>query len=234
MCTEETTNTTRRSGVFIADGSNQEHRALKVSCVPCQQSTQRLRDRVLNGNKVRISLFFVIVFASMFTCAVAQDSTAPYKFLFRKEKSIDLWLGYNLQGNSSDETGETTMKYLEIGIGKGRYIYHMHGITGAGVYVSEEILLNKNKNIYGTKIGCFAHWMFDAGFSIVYYTDFEKGNLKLRPELGVGMGRVRGVVGYNIPTVNNKAMPELRKQNMQVTLQAGFGLKRKAVKQNKN
>ena len=124
------------------------------------------------------------------------------------------------------------MKYLEIGIGKGRYIYHMHGVTGSGIYLSEEILLNRKKGIYGTKLGYFVHWLLDAGFSVVYYTDFERGNLKLRPELGGGMGRVRAVVGYNIPTINNRAMPELRKQNAQVTIQVGFGVKRKVLQQN--
>jgi hypothetical protein len=68
------------------------------------------------------------------------------------------------------------------------------------------------------------------GLSVVYYTDFKRGNLKLRPELGFGVGRAGILVGYNIPTINNRAMPELQKQNAQVTFRVGFGVKKKELK----
>lgn len=152
---------------------------------------------------------------------------------FREEKSIDAWVGYNLQGNWSDTAGKTA-KYLEVGIGKGRYFYHRHGIKGRAFYIAEEIYLGNNKRIYGTKIGFFAHWLFDAGFSVVYYTDFRKGNLKLRPELGIGMGRMRAIIGYNIPTINNKAMPELQKHNAQISIQAGLGIKKEKINRETN
>ena len=165
----------------------------------------------------------------MFLCRVSAGQDSTYKPPgFREEKATDILIGYNIQGNWSDSTGRMN-KYFEIGIGRGKYFYHRHGVTALVIYLSEEILLSKNK-IYGTKIGCFAHWLFDAGFSIIYYTDFKKGNLKLRPELGVGMGRIRAIIGYNIPTISNKAMPELRRQNAQITIQAGLGIKKQQIK----
>jgi hypothetical protein len=69
-----------------------------------------------------------------------------------------------------------------------------------------------------------------AGLSMVYYTDFKKGNLKIRPELGFGMGRFALLIGYNIPTIENKSFDELRRQNMQVAIRAGLGIVKKKVK----
>jgi hypothetical protein len=86
--------------------------------------------------------FFVIQLIFLLQSVVAQDTTARYRPIEKLEKSIDLWLGYHLQFNASDEKGKTPFKYLEVGIGKGRYLYHRHGIGASGFYLSEEILLN--------------------------------------------------------------------------------------------
>ena len=117
--------------------------------------------------------------------------------------------------------------YYEVGVAKVRYYYHRHGITAFAGYVSEEIHFGKDKNIFGTKIGVWSHWLFDLGLSTIYYTDFIKGNFKIRPEFGFGMGRVRLVMGYNIPTISNKAFKELQNNKLQFTAQVTFGLKKK-------
>ena len=74
------------------------------------------------------------------------------------------------------------------------------------------------------------HSPVGLGFSIVYYTDFKRGNLKLRPEVGLVMGRAGILVGFNIATVNNKAMPELQKENAQVTFRLALGVSKKEIK----
>ncbi|HUC83206.1 MAG TPA: hypothetical protein VMR70_20010 [Flavisolibacter sp.] len=174
-------------------------------------------------------IFFIIGLLFLTITGLTQDSLARRKLLFREEESTDLWLGFNVQGNWAGKEKET-LRYLEIGIGKGRYHYSRHAVSGVGVYLSEEILLNGNKRIFGTKLGCFVHALAAIGFSLVYYTDFEKGNLKLRPELGVGVGRF-GIVGsYNIPAFRNSSLPELQGQNAQLTIRAGFGIKKKERK----
>lgn len=146
--------------------------------------------------------------------------------LFRTYKSTDLLVGINWQGNTRENI---TSRYYEIGLAKARYIFHHHGITGSAVYVSEEMHFNGDQNIFGTKLGAWAHWLLDAGMAIVYYTDFSQGNLKIRPELGVGMGRLRMVMGYNIPTINNRKFAALRRNDLQISMQYAIGLKKREV-----
>ena len=145
--------------------------------------------------------------------------------VFNKEiRSTDIVLGIHWQGNARENI---TYRYYEIGVGKGRYIHHRHGVTGGAIYMSEEIYLGRDRTIFGTKLGVFWHWLFDAGLSMVYYTDLERGNFKVRPELGVGMGRARAVLGFNIPTIANKRFEDLRRNIFQISLQATIGVFKK-------
>jgi hypothetical protein len=175
---------------------------------------------------MRPSLLLVVIFISS-TKLVAQDSTSGKSRWDWKINSTDLLLGVHWQGNTRDEK---MIRYYEIGIAKGRYISHRHGITGGAIYVSEEVHFGKDKNIFGTKIGAWMHWMLDFGMAAIYYTDFDRGNFKIRPELGLGMGRLRAVVGYNIPTINNKAFQELQRNNLQVSVQLALGICKKLIK----
>lgn len=86
----------------------------------------------------------------------------------------------------------------------------------------------------GTKAGVWAHWLFDAGLAMVCYTDFNHYNVKMRPELGVGMSRFRLVFGYNVPTINNKAFKELQKNNVQVCMQVTIGVKKRKIRYRSN
>jgi len=117
---------------------------------------------------------------------------------------------------------------MEIGIFRRVDYYNRHGAGTFGAYLSEEMSFGK-KNIYGTKAGVFLHAFIDLGMSIVYYTDFKRGNFKLRPEMGIGILGVRIVAGFNVPTINNKAFPELRRKNAQVTIQGTIPWKTKKL-----
>jgi hypothetical protein len=61
--------------------------------------------------------------------------------------------------------------------------------------------------------------LIDVGIALVYYTDFKKGNLKFRPEFGIGWGAFRAVFGCNTGTINNKSWEALRNQRAQETVQ---------------
>jgi hypothetical protein len=162
----------------------------------------------------------VLVLTFLLVNAYAQDSiNHTYKLI----RSTDLILGINWQGNTRDNK---TYRYYEIGIGKGQYAQGVDFGSGGAVYISEEMYFGPN-TIFGTKLGAWFHWMLDMGAAMVYYTDFDRGNLKIRPELGVGFGRVRAVIGYNIPTFNNKAFKELQQNNMQVCIQVALAIKKR-------
>jgi hypothetical protein len=92
--------------------------------------------------------------------------------------------------------------------------------------LSEEIHLS-NKDVYGTKVGAYFHYFLDVGMALVYYTDFTKGNFKIRPEFGWGMGSFRIAGGYNIPTINNKAFADLSNSKGQLVIQFGLPVRKR-------
>jgi hypothetical protein len=146
--------------------------------------------------------------------------------LVRSIRSTDILIGVHWQGDARESAKDEKMyRFIEIGVGKGRYTSGICSGAGGAVYISEEMYFGKDKNIFGTKIGAWTHYLLDLGLSLVYYTDFKKGNFKVRPEAGVGLGRMRIVVGYNISTIDNKAFAELSHHNMQASIQFTLGVK---------
>ena len=63
--------------------------------------------------------------------------------------------------------------------------------------------------------------------NMIYYTDLVKGTLRLRPEVGIGLSRIKLVYGYNIP-LTEKMFEKVNKHN--VCLHVLLGLKRKSKK----
>ena len=142
-----------------------------------------------------------------------QKSENRYKTL----KQIEILAGISWQGNTADKV--SIMRYGEIGIAKSIHSHGRHGPATIGIYLAEEIHFGGGNSVFGTKLGFYTHYMFDIGIAVIYYTDFQKGNLKLRPELGIGMGAIRAVFGFNISTINNRAFELLRQNNAQLSLQ---------------
>jgi len=177
-------------------------------------------------------IFANIAFLSLIGtgCFEAVGQTAephPRPAHFERYLKTEILTGFGLQ-TSSYKGDKSTRRYLELGMARSIHQLGRHGPVSMGVLLAEEIHLGE-KEIYGTKIGMYTHYLLDLGFSAVYYTDFQKGNLKLRPELGVGLGAVRIVGGYNIPTIQNKAFPELTRSDGQLSIQLLLPVKRKPV-----
>lgn len=148
------------------------------------------------------------------------------KYFNTRYRQTALLTGYHTQPGRSYGTG--TLHYLEIGLARIIQQNGPHGPVSMGVYAAEEIYPGK-ESIFGTKAGVFIHYMVDLGFSAVYYTDFRKGNLKLRPEMGIGIGGFRAVAGFNIPTIRNKDFLPLRKKYLQGSLQFFWVLHKKEI-----
>ena len=179
-----------------------------------------------------IALLVLLMVANSNVYSQSSDTAQlnMYADLYSKRyQKSELVLGINWQGNWNDEI--KSLRYLEIGYAKSIHQSGRHGPISAGLYASEEVYFG-DRNIYGTKIGAYTHYLFDIGLSMIYYTDFKKGNFKVRPEFGFGIGALRMVLGYNIPTINNKAFPELRKNNAQVTIQFFLPVKKKLINNN--
>ena len=166
------------------------------------------------------TLLFLLLLSMGATGQTAPDSLPAFRN-FRKpytEKAYKLLLGFNWQGSPRGDTAKT-LRYAEIGLHRtftgfdGRHppISWTYGL-------STEILLHKNP-VYGFKASAWATaFLFAAGISAVYYTDFHYGNFKIRPELGLGMYPFKLTFGYNIPTFFNKDFERLRKNDLQITL----------------
>jgi hypothetical protein len=183
--------------------------------------------------KGNFSIFIIIIclqtlsFTICFGQPAGKDSL-PVSGRYKNwiEKNIEIIGGFHWQGSSQSKT----LRYVEIGLAKTKHYFGYHGPASFALYVSEEMYFGEQTNIWGTKIGAWTHYLFDLGLSLVYYTDFEKGNFKIRPEIGVGMGRLRIVGGYNIPTIENRAFKELRKNTLQATIQFMVPVKKKVLK----
>ncbi|MFL5811280.1 MAG: hypothetical protein ACJ749_17290 [Flavisolibacter sp.] len=161
-----------------------------------------------------------------------QDTSSRY---IRFVRSTDLLVGVHWQGDGRESAqNEKKYRFVEIGFGKGKYNFSICGGGAQTVYVSEEMYFGRDKNIFGTKVGAWMHYLLDIGLSLIYYTDFKRGNFKIRPEFGVGLGRMRAVVGYNIPTIDNKAFTELTHHNMQAGIQFTLGIKQKEINRGKS
>jgi hypothetical protein len=179
----------------------------------------------LKFTSANIAFLVLSLVANLKGNAQAKDpeTSSPWK-RFRKTEIVT---GLNFQ--TSDYKGsKETRRYFELGVARSIHDYGMHGPVSAGVYISEEVYFG-DRNIYGTKLGVYTHYLFDLGMAMIYYTDLDRSNLKLRPELGVGLGALRIVGGYNIPTFGNRQFGALRKSNGQLTMQFLVPVKKKRI-----
>ncbi len=111
-------------------------------------------------------------------------------------------------------------RYIELGVYKASIFFGgHHGSVVLTHGPSVEIAAEANP-IWGLKYGAWISGGFPAALSlnVVYYTDFEYGNFKIRPEFGFGVGFLKAVVGYNIPTFWNKDFKRLRRADLQLSL----------------
>jgi hypothetical protein len=149
---------------------------------------------------------------------------------YQRFKKTELLVGMSWQGNWRNKDNSQTRRYIELGVARSLHVYTRHAITSAGLYAAEEMYFGSRKNIYGTKVGAYAHILLvDVGAAAVYYTDFKRGNLKFRPELGMGFPNVRFVFGFNIGTIDNKAFQELSQHRAQVSVQFLLPVKKKKL-----
>lgn len=92
--------------------------------------------------------------------------------LWKRFRKTEVVTGLNFQ--TSDYKGsKETRRYFELGVARSVHNNSMHGPASFVAYMSEEVYLGRNgqQNIYGAKLGAYAHYLFDIGMSVIYYTD---------------------------------------------------------------
>jgi hypothetical protein len=110
-------------------------------------------------------------------------------------------------------------KLLEAGI---HYTTTMDGLqhpkSAVTIGPSLEFSLGETP-VYGFKFGGWINAnLFTLGISSIYYTDFHRGNFKIRPEFGVGFHAAKLTMGINIPTIANADFFPLKSSLAQISL----------------
>lgn len=128
------------------------------------------------------------------------------------DKNISILTGINFWGNF----------YGELGVGVYRNRQSGYHFAGLAYFVSNEIKID-DKILIGPKAGVWIGGGLAVGLNLVYYTDFDESSLRFRPEIGMGLGNVKIVYGYNIP-LTNKNFDRINKSNIGIAVM--FGVKK--------
>lgn len=97
--------------------------------------------------------------------------------------------------------------YFELGGALNQYGRIGHHPAAWSMFSSVEASFGNqgNRTIIAPKVG---GWIgggiagMALGANLLYYTDFDEGSLRFRPEIGMGFGRWKVTYGYNIPLTN--------------------------------
>lgn len=160
---------------------------------------------------------------SFFLLLAATGSYASADTAYSRRPSTELALkflaGAHLQMAKDHNDSTYSRKLVEAGV-------HFT-ITGDGlrhpksaftIGPSVEFSLGESP-VYGFKFGGWVNVnLITFGLSTVYYTDFHRGNFKIRPEAGVGFHAAKLTMGLNIPTIANKDFFPLKSSLMQISL----------------
>jgi hypothetical protein len=170
--------------------------------------------------------FILFSFLSFNIFSQKDSSVSSLRNLFYYDVSTKLLIGLNNLGNGGSDTTAIYPKgwLAEIGIHKTSTNANRHGPTTLTYGASVLMNLGKDK-LYGLRLGMSMSYLMNAGISMTYYTDFNKGNLKITPELGFGIGGVKFAFGYNIPTFGNKDFDIMKRANAVFTFNALIKLK---------
>ncbi len=108
---------------------------------------------------------------------------------------LDIILGYQRLNNNT----------FEFGIASGHRGYEGYAIVYSNYHLTTEHNFNVDQYTLGTKVGYKLSILFcDFTGQAIYYTDFDKSNLAIRPEIGLTFfGLLDLNYGYNFMTINN-------------------------------
>lgn len=131
--------------------------------------------------------------------------------------------GNNKKIEASVLTGFNQGKYSFVDVGME---FNQAGATGVHSFsfsysVSSEIKLGQGKTLIGPKIGVWVAGGPAFGVNVIYYTDFERSSMALRPEIGFGVTKFKLVYGYNWLLTNS--LTGVNKSQISITYCFAFG-----------
>ncbi|MDH6309144.1 hypothetical protein M2451_001715 [Dysgonomonas sp. PFB1-18] len=164
------------------------------------------------------SLYLLSILLSSFVYTQAQNSDSipdPQTGLTTHRKAISIIGGYNVW----------KYHFLEIGLAANELNQVGHTPVGFTYYASSEIKIDKDI-IIGPKVGFWFGGGLAFGGSLIYYTDFHNSSLRIRPEIGIGLDRMKVTYGYNI-ALTNKNFNGINKHNINFAFLIGIKNRKK-------
>lgn len=142
------------------------------------------------------------------------DRLRPYR-----ETALKFLVGAHLQMAKDHNDSTYSRKLLEIGMHHTTTIDGLrHPKSVITIGPSLEFSLGEAP-VYGFKFGGWINVnLITLGISSIYYTDFHRGNFKIRPEFGIGFHAAKLALGLNIPTIANADFFPLKSSLVQLSL----------------
>ena len=153
-------------------------------------------------------------------CTYGSADTAHSRLKLYNEKALRVLVGGHLQMTKDENGKEQSRKYMELGLHLTTLSdWSIHHPPTTFTYGPSLEFSPGATNIYGFKLSSWINVsLFALGLSTVYYTDFNRGNFKIRPELGLGFPATKLTFGLNIPTFGNADFPQLKSSLAQLSL----------------
>ena len=141
------------------------------------------------------------------TCLSQMGDSANFEQIKKGDRYLSFLLGYNIWKNHFAEVGIALNQLNTVG-------HHPLGVT---YFISNEVRIF-GEPLMGPKIGCWFAGGASAvamGINAVYYTDLKSGALRFRPEIGLGLDRIKIVYGYNIP-ITHRDFGKINRSNISI------------------
>lgn len=147
------------------------------------------------------------------------DKIRPSGDRLYRETALKFLAGSHLQMAKDHNDNTYSRKLLEVGIHHTTTIDGLrHPESALTIGPSLEFSLGEAP-VYGFKFGGWINVnLITLGISSIYYTDFHRGNFKIRPEFGFGFHAAKLTMGFNIPTIANADFFPLKSSLVQFSL----------------
>ncbi len=143
-------------------------------------------------------IYFILFLTSLLSAQAQHTNDFHIGYNYVKDPitrgKLDFIFGYQRLNNNT----------FELGIASGHRGYEGYSIVYSNYHLTTEHNFNADQYTLGTKVGYkLSILFFDFTGQVIYYTNFDKSNVALRPEIGLTFfGLLDLNYGYNFMTLN--------------------------------
>ncbi|WP_207429065.1 hypothetical protein [Pedobacter sp. SYSU D00535] len=153
----------------------------------------------------------LILLFSLINLVSAQEGASSQQSI---SSEVGVIVGYNYNFSDADSKN---YHLAELGIMRSAYSSYRHPVSSS-YYFSNEFGLNTERFIWGPKAGGYLSLsLFTIGGEMIYYTNFNRGSLRLAPYFGIGFHRFKLTLNPQIKFNNKELLPNTGSVNIMVT-----------------